>query len=180
MFLFLDFDGVLHPFFPRADRSDAQNQHWCHVPLLETWLRRHPEVKVVVSSSWRAKETHNSVEKIGAMFSPDVRPSLIGMTPVLAGGHDRGSRHAEVIAWLKNNGQEAAPWVALDDMPDLYRPGDTVVVAPDGLFDAQLAELDEAVADPAAWAAAHPVEHPESPTFWLPAASAYQKSVDKL
>ena len=40
MILFLDFDGVLHPFFPRNDRSDAENQFFSYLrkrPFMAVW-----------------------------------------------------------------------------------------------------------------------------------------------
>ena len=45
--LMLDIDGVLHP---------GQSGTLIYLPLLETWLRAHPDVDVVISSNWR--ETH--------------------------------------------------------------------------------------------------------------------------
>ena len=46
--LFLDFDGVLHP----GNRGTFER-----APMLEMWLLKHPEVDVVISSSWRIENT---------------------------------------------------------------------------------------------------------------------------
>lgn len=58
MLPFLDFDGVLHP-----DRSTI-DQFFCRLPLLETWLRKHPTVDVAISSSWRAA---HPIEPVGRL-----------------------------------------------------------------------------------------------------------------
>ena len=47
MLPFLDFDGVLHP-----DRSSV-DLYFCRLTLLEPWLRKRPQIEVVISSSWR-------------------------------------------------------------------------------------------------------------------------------
>jgi hypothetical protein len=52
MILFLDFDGVLHPFFPKRELLDEENQLFSYLPRLERVLRdrdvdRHPN-----TSSW--------------------------------------------------------------------------------------------------------------------------------
>lgn len=63
MILFLDFDGVLHPFFPRADRSDEENQLFAYLPRLEGVLRDFPEWQIVISSSWREHHPWTTVIK---------------------------------------------------------------------------------------------------------------------
>lgn len=67
MILFLDFDGVLHPFFPRRDRSDEENQLFGYLPRLEVVLREFPGWKVVITSSWRENRPWENV--IQAYFS---------------------------------------------------------------------------------------------------------------
>ena len=46
MILFLDFDGVLHP-------NSDDSEHFSCAPLLWELLRRHPDVRVVLSTGWR-------------------------------------------------------------------------------------------------------------------------------
>lgn len=53
MILFLDFDGVLHPYPLHVD--DQHAELLMHTPLLWSLLRRLPELQVVVSSSWRER-----------------------------------------------------------------------------------------------------------------------------
>ena len=45
MILFLDFDGVLHPVFPRKDRTDEENQLFSCLPRLEGVLRDFPGMR---------------------------------------------------------------------------------------------------------------------------------------
>ncbi|MDF6623942.1 HAD domain-containing protein, partial [Escherichia coli] len=69
--LMLDIDGVLHP---------GQSGTLIYLPLLETWLRAHPDVDVVISSNWR--ETH-TLDELRNFFSIELRERVIGCTPVL-------------------------------------------------------------------------------------------------
>jgi len=151
--LALDFDGVLHPVFPRADRTDAENRHWSCLPALEAVLRDFPDVGVLVTSSWR---TQREWSWLVDRFSPDIRPRLLGATPVLA-ANGQGSRHDEVEAWLAAKGRTGEAWVGLDDVPDLYRPGAAVVAVDDGFTASDAEALKEALRAPALWAERHPV-----------------------
>lgn len=69
--LFLDFDGVLHPAFCPAE------EHFCRRPLFEDVMRRHPAVRIVISSSWRH---HYPVGQLRARFSPDIAERIVGTT----------------------------------------------------------------------------------------------------
>jgi hypothetical protein len=130
--LFLDFDGVLHPYPGRAD------QMFCRLALLQDWLRRRPGVDVVISSDWR--EVH-SVDALAAHFDEDLRSRVLGVTPQFTGDSwersDGGPwpaahvRHTEVLRWLDERG-ESRPWLALDDQAVLFRPGTYQLVLCDG------------------------------------------------
>lgn len=155
---FLDFDGVTHPYFPRAELTDDQNQHFSFLPLIEAVFRRHPTTGIVISSSWRDK---HALDELRAKFSPDLRERVVGATPNLETPGRRGedgSRQIEVEAWLAANGLTGAPWIAVDDTPFLFRPGATVVIVPDVFGDVEAARLDEALRDPAAYARQWPLK----------------------
>jgi hypothetical protein len=126
MILGLDFDGVLHPM------NNVSVGRFCRLPLLEAWLRQRPGVDVVVTSSWR--EDH-SLESLRDFFSEDLRPRLVGVTPLahrLFGpawsrtpeerAQARYVRQVELEAWLRE-ASHPGPWIALDDNPELYEPG---------------------------------------------------------
>lgn len=111
MFLFLDFDGTLHPEnYPGAD-SGAD---LCHLPRLEALLREFPDVEIVVSSTWRERM---SLEELRSLFAPDIRSRVVGTTalPVRVDGYARATCEAEIVAWLKANGRQDTEWVALND-----------------------------------------------------------------
>lgn len=106
LLLFLDFDGVLHP-----DGAGVFSK----LALFEAHLARMPRVEVVISSSWR--EEH-SLTELRHFFSADVRERVIGVTPSLEDGYDRGGRQREIHAWLEHAGLHAgnARWIVLDDV----------------------------------------------------------------
>ena len=57
MHLFLDYDGVLHPYGTEAFDEDfkllSNPALFCWIPVLADILRPHPTVKIIVSSDWR-------------------------------------------------------------------------------------------------------------------------------
>jgi hypothetical protein len=118
--LFLDLDGTLHP--PNCHSRD----HMVFLPFLAGILRRHDDVKVVISSSWRIT---TSLEKLRGLFPPDLRHRVVGVTPVLKWEGGRGHRQKECLAWLSENAPEAA-WIALDDEAILFHSGHVVVCDP--------------------------------------------------
>ena len=50
-FLFLDFDGVLHPQYDGG--PTPKEVCFCHLPRFEAVMRQHPGVLIVISSTWR-------------------------------------------------------------------------------------------------------------------------------
>lgn len=156
-FVFLDFDGVLHPVFPYYDEDVPGNHHFRDAPAFEAVLRAHPDVQVVISSSWRQ---HRSLDALRAKFSPDFGPRIVGKTPDPSEPHGTGSRQREIEAWLRAQGHEGAPWVAVDDAVFVFSPGACVVETGDGFGPREAALLTEALADPAAYALAHPLPAP--------------------
>lgn len=151
--LFLDFDGVLHHFFPIADSSDAGNQHFAFLPNFEQAVRAcQRDVEIVISSTWRKLYP---LDQIKQHFSPDIAEKIIGVTPVLDLGNARGSRQIEVEAWLKDN-RPHSQWVGIDDMPDLYEKNVAVVACADQFCEREHERLVEAVADPVAYTEKYP------------------------
>lgn len=107
--LFLDFDGVLHPYF-----LQNTDKHFMYINKLEKVLREYPKVNVVISSSWRI---NNSLEQLKQYFAPDIRNRIIGVTPeikVSVFESRDGIREKEINLYLQENNLNNK-WIALDD-----------------------------------------------------------------
>lgn len=151
--LFLDFDGVLHHFFPLPDSTDEGNQHFAFVSNFEHAVRAcSRDVEIVISSTWRK---NHELDEIKQKFSPDIAQKIVGVTPVMNLGNERGSRQTEVEAWLRDH-RPHSQWVGIDDMPDLYEKDVAVVACADQFCEREMGLLVEAVRDPIAYAQQYP------------------------
>lgn len=112
MILFLDFDGVLHPVPPTSLNL------FCHVHRLDSLLQALPDVRVVISSSWR--HTH-AMDSVIDSFPETLRASIIGVTPKVPHIFNPRLRYDEIRAWIKQNNYEGH-WVALDDAQHEFPP----------------------------------------------------------
>jgi len=136
VYIFLDFDGVMRRLSSAPFRVDRD----C-VERFESVLRAHPDARIVIASAWRLGL---SLESLRGLFSPDIAPRVVGITPEspgLAGQY----RHREVVGYLERYATAGAPWVVVDDDPAHY-PAGVRLVAPDPRegFDARAAaELGE-------------------------------------
>ena len=108
--LYLDFDGVLHPFGEPALGDDfgllPNPNLFRWLPILESLLSGHPDVRIIVSSDWHR------------LFDDATLKRLLG--PV--GGRFHGvieavgkSRASEILADAKKRGLK--DWIAIDDHP---------------------------------------------------------------
>ncbi|MDP3522302.1 MAG: HAD domain-containing protein [Hydrogenophaga sp.] len=127
--LFLDFDGVLHPEFCHPSKYFSSLAHF------EGAVRRMPDVRVVISSTWRLQRT---LEQLRDLFSADVARLIVGVTPVASTlesvpdsllGYER---EAECVAWLRSRQESHFPWLALDDRAWLFRPFSQFLYLTDG------------------------------------------------
>lgn len=118
--LYLDFDGVLHDeqvyFHPRRgiymNTPGRMLFEW--VPILEELLSPHPEVKIVLSTTWVRVKNYSFAKK---QLSPALQERVVGAT-----FHNREMRKAEFI--LMSRGEQIAQdvyrrgpqtWFAIDD-----------------------------------------------------------------
>ena len=146
MILFLDFDGVLHPWDPKTQLSEQQM--FSLKPLLENTLRTFPNVEIVITSSWRQKY---SLEKLRHLFSPEFSQRIIGVTPPSRrdsrGRYPNGCRGQEILQWLYQNRRNVDQWLALDDLEWMFEPSlrhrlilcDSAI----GLTDQKINELEQ-------------------------------------
>ncbi len=120
MILFLDFDGVL-----RRKQAPLYRLEAPLVDRLAALLRSYPEVRIVVSSSWKDAFTMDEIRK---HFPEDMARRISGRIPTLAVVNSH-PRFAEVKAYLRRAGVQE-PWVAVDDDP-LAFPASAPVVRVD-------------------------------------------------
>jgi HAD domain in Swiss Army Knife RNA repair proteins len=115
MIVFLDFDGVLHPFRDRYTRP------FCDLPRFEAVMGRMPSASIVITSTQRENQT---LTQLRAPFARDIAARIVGVTPdmpVTSAAQISGSRHREILAYLREYPDEQ--WLAVDDDASLYPPG---------------------------------------------------------
>lgn len=108
VYVFLDFDGVTHPW--------GEVEDFRCLPELEAVLRDYPETRVIIASDWR---TLFSLPKLVARFSEDIRPRVIDTTPTIFPRKPDelyGLREREARQWLARK-EADAQWLAIDDAP---------------------------------------------------------------
>ena len=119
MILFLDFDGVLH-----EDPCFDEQRLFARAPGLAQALEPFPEVRIVLSTSWRSKST---LAQMTQPLPPALQARVIGATPLATAPDTPAAlrpyrRHAECATWLRAQGHQDTPWFALDDRPSLFAP----------------------------------------------------------
>ncbi|MBU9199818.1 hypothetical protein KTD31_00195 [Burkholderia multivorans] len=108
--IFLDFDGVLHPCTAGT---------FIYLDRFHAFLHDHPDVRVVLSTSWR--NDHPWPALLG-LFALELQGRFLGVTPELDAALP-AVREAEIELWRREHGFLGAPWVALDDDASLFSPG---------------------------------------------------------
>jgi HAD domain in Swiss Army Knife RNA repair proteins len=112
VYVFLDFDGVLHP---------EPGQYFSRKDVFEPALRKahkmcRRKLWIVVSSAWRYSHT---LDEMKLKFSPDIASIMIDVTPNEDYGFDTGGREKEIKKWMKQNDKEAE-WIAIDDRASMF------------------------------------------------------------
>lgn len=137
--LFLDFDGVLHPYPYKAGEAFAA------VPQLLAVLDDFPSVEVVVSSSWRLLrhsrawlEVPEALRERITGHTPEIRRREHGMHT----GALSPLRHAEILRYLADSGDRERSWVALDDDERLFPPEcPNLILCAEGFGEAEAIKL---------------------------------------
>lgn len=104
--LFLDVDGVLHPYHIRHPR---QQFAMANMMQLKEVMKSIPDAKIVLSTAWR--EDVESRNEITDRLKEYGLPSFVSTTPTIA----RLQRTKEILAWVKQH--RPRTWVAVDDLP---------------------------------------------------------------
>jgi hypothetical protein len=110
--LFLDFDGVVSPgpiTEPGMRAVPVHVPHFAWVPLLAKLLEPHPDVGVVVHSSWRANYDDDELSEL----LEGLEDRLIGATP------RHLARYPSILMWLAA-AQARLPYRILDDDPSEF------------------------------------------------------------
>lgn len=100
--LFLDIDGCVHS----GEDADEPTEYWVWLPLLVDLLEPHPDVVIVVHSSWRFERTLDELRGLLGALGPRV----IDATP-------RAPRWESIQRWLAESGRAVSSWRVLDDTP---------------------------------------------------------------
>ena len=153
--VFTDFDGVFHHAFPREDKSDEENARFAYLSFFEDTMRENTS-PIVISSTWRLGR---EIDTLRSVFSPDIAERIVGVTPFI--GNGRGNREREILLYLKTTDQEERPWVAVDDVAELFSSG-AVVVCDDQFGEREAMLLGEALQNPELFSKNHPVIHSDT------------------
>lgn len=113
--LSLDFDGCLHP----APLVGAEHFVW--LPVLEQLLTPHPDVSVLVHSTWRYDHSDSELR------------SLLGrLGDRFVGAAPRGPRY-ESVRWVVGQNKQIRSWLLIDDDPREFptpAPADVLLCDP--------------------------------------------------
>lgn len=123
--LFLDIDGVLNSeqsaiYWNRQGKDNGGlsrgNTYYCPIAVsnLQSILEEIPDLKIVVSSTWRLGETVESMQELLFKSAGIEKHRVIGLTPALPG--ERGD---EIQNWLDNSSPSVERFVIVDDNSDM-------------------------------------------------------------
>lgn len=129
--LFLDMDGVLNSYQSSHYFWKTKHNRTCFMcdfdtlcPIacsnLDYILEKVPDLKVVISSTWRKFHQLNEWDEKMSIVCPSIVGRVISKTPDLdrvAG--TRIPRGHEIHSWLTTNGHLETPYVVLDDDRDM-------------------------------------------------------------
>lgn len=136
MILFLDFDGVLHhkdtagrELRPRDQAaldslSDAERRYidkegrlivganlFCHAERLVIALQPFPDVRIVISSTWR---NYFDIDRLKVFLPATLADRVIGVTPAVFSRDGAYLRSREIDRYFSEHNSRTN-WLALDD-----------------------------------------------------------------
>ena len=111
VYIFLDFDGVTHPW--------GETEDFRCLSLIEAVVREYDETRIVIASDWRMLF---SLPKLVDRFAADIRARVLGASPQVIPKHGaelHGLREREAMQWLAQITPDpaGAAWCAVDDAP---------------------------------------------------------------
>ena len=114
--LFLDFDGVLHHFFPVKEATDDENSLFYYVPAFNNFtkiLNQHFDVKIVFATSWKEKFSFDDLRDFFEDY-PEMQSCMVGSTPNLKYQKDDGYKWREAQQWMEENNYNGQ-YIIFDD-----------------------------------------------------------------
>jgi hypothetical protein len=133
-YLFLDFDGVLHPSLCN------DNDRFSKVNLLSQALT-FPVCQIIISSSWRFQFTLDQLKKI---LPGSISNLVVDVTGEALNG--QYARYNEIKHWLENKQKPFADWIAIDDSINEFPPNCPNLIATkssQGITKEQIIKLKE-------------------------------------
>lgn len=130
-YVFLDFDGVVHPASANGHYFRAEN-----IEALEAALDSY-DAQIVISSTWRLDKPLNELR---TLLGPKLGEKVVGITPEIDDPFLHNPRQAEAELYLGQDDVEKWPWLAIDDTPAFYRE-DASVVLTDSQMGFQLTDV---------------------------------------
>lgn len=109
LYLFLDFDGVLHT---HSGKKFSLVNDFAKV------IEKYPQVKIVFSTSWREYAT---LDFLKSFLPIELHDQCIGMTPWMK-TEVKHVRYQEIQKYLEENNIKS-PWIAVDDLSVLFPSG---------------------------------------------------------
>jgi HAD domain in Swiss Army Knife RNA repair proteins len=113
--LFLNIDGCLRR--TSAPKYQLEGHLVENLERFVADLERKEPVRIVITSTWK---TAIGLDEIRSRFTPSLRIKIVGATPSFPASD--GSRHQEILTYLRLNGLERAKWIAIDDDPFGFPP----------------------------------------------------------
>ena len=133
--LFLDIDGVLNNF---KDRNFGEKLSGPACQALNTIIDRVPDLKIVISSSWRLWGTDYMAKLLDKNGVKDALSKVIDCT-----GNEQGMRGYQIKCWIDRN-PSVTNIVILDDESDMGPLLDKLV-KPNRYIGLTTADADRAV-----------------------------------
>jgi hypothetical protein len=133
-YLFLDFDGVLHPSLCN------DNDRFSKVDLLSRALTSSP-CQIIISSSWRFQFTLDQLRK---MLPISISNLVVDVTGEALNG--QYARYNEIKHWLENKQKPFSDWKAIDDSINEFPPNCPNLIATkssQGITKDQIIELKQ-------------------------------------
>lgn len=130
-YVFLDFDGVVHPASANGRYFRDEN-----IQALESALDGY-DAQIVISSTWRLDKPLNEIK---TLLGSKLGEMVVGITPEVDDPFLHNPRQVEAELYLVQDGVEPWPWVAIDDTPAFYQE-DAPVVLTDSKTGFQLSDV---------------------------------------